>query len=732
VTFFSDERANELRDLFFESAQELLQALNEEGMELEKHPSDTEIIRTIRRTVHTLKGDSAACGLRELSELAHELEDVLTPEIAARKDCPAAQVVLSAADVFESMLAAYRSNVQPPSADALRVLIAQLRDNPQTNTVPAFAPQFAWSEYERLVIDQGRDGLALYNVAVQIDPACAMRSAAAQMVRNVLQESGKVLVIRPEDAAAQVDAVEAVLATERQADWIERKCRIPSITADVVVRGYDQPQSGTPEVDAVLELPPIETPEIVADGEAMSPPEGVLEVLEPVSVEQAGQPALSMSDQAVAPAERSAPSAAALDNILRVDAERIDTVLNLVGELIIGKSMLNQTVSEFAKRFPKDPLRVKFADMLAYQSQVLNELQRSVMKIRMVPVEQLFRRLPRIVRDLAKFEAKEVKLVVEGQDTDLDKSVLDALAEPMMHLVRNAVDHGIESPAERLAAGKPAEGTVRLNAYHQGNHVVIEVNDDGRGIDPQRVISKAIEKRVVSAAEASRMSDSDILDLIFAPGFSTAEAVTEVSGRGVGMDVVKTVLERLKGTVTVNSEPGVGTTFLLKVPLTLAIIRALLCRVADKLYAVPLNSVLEIARTTEGEIHRVDGREVIRLREYVLPLARLRRIASRNVEGAHSSRSFVVVIAVGDRKFGLVVDKLIGEEELVIKALDDHLVATDLVSGASILGDGTVVLILNVNAVVERLGRTRVNSSGTVESGTGLQELPSTAKPVGA
>jgi two-component system chemotaxis sensor kinase CheA len=327
------------------------------------------------------------------------------------------------------------------------------------------------------------------------------------------------------------------------------------------------------------------------------------------------------------------------------------------------------------------------------------------MKIRMVPVEQLFRRFPRMVRDVAKLCEKDVHLAVSGQDTDLDKSILDALAEPMAHLVRNAIGHGIEPTDVRIAAGKPARGTVKLNAYHQGNEVVIEVADDGAGIDRERVVRKAIEHGIITSEEATRLSDGEAHNLIFHPGFSTADEVTSVSGRGVGLDVVKSVLDRLKGAVRIDTKVGVGTRFFLKVPLTLAIIKALMFRVADKLYAVPLNAVVEITRVTESDVHIVDQREVIRLREEVLPLIRLNPLA--NVKISKSKKLFVVVINLGDRKFGIVVDRLVGEEELVIKALDDHLVATELVSGASILGDGTVVLILNLPAVIARLGKMR-------------------------
>jgi two-component system chemotaxis sensor kinase CheA len=326
------------------------------------------------------------------------------------------------------------------------------------------------------------------------------------------------------------------------------------------------------------------------------------------------------------------------------------------------------------------------------------------MKIRMVPVDQMFRRFPRIVRDLAKSCGKEVALQISGEETDLDKTILDALSEPLSHLVRNSIDHGIETPTERLAAGKPAQGTVRLNAYHQGNQVVIECSDDGRGIDRYKLVSKAVETGILTHDDAERLSDAEALHLVFHPGLSTAEQVTAISGRGVGMDVAQTVVEQLKGTISIHSNTGIGTTFLLKVPLTLAIIKALMFRVADRIYAIPLASVVEIARASGSDVHRVDQREVMQLRDQVLTLVRMRQLVSSGPVLA-SKKIFVIVVNLGDRRFGLIVDHLLGEEELVIKAIDDDFVSTDLVSGASILGDGSVVLILNLSAVVARLGK---------------------------
>jgi two-component system chemotaxis sensor kinase CheA len=405
-----------------------------------------------------------------------------------------------------------------------------------------------------------------------------------------------------------------------------------------------------------------------------------------------------------------------VENILRVDAERIDSVLDLVGELIIGKSMLQQAFTEFARHVPKEALRGRFSDAMAFQSRVLNDLQRSVMKIRMVPVEQLFRRFPRVVRDVAKQCGKEVDLVMRGQDTDLDKSLLDAIAEPLTHLVRNAVSHGIESSEERVRSGKSPRGTIHLTSYHHGNQVIVEISDDGRGIDSQKIRAKAVATTLITDEEADRMGESAILDLVFKPGFSTADEITEVSGRGVGMDVVQNVLHRLKGSVEIETRPGRGTTFRLKLPLTLAIIRALLFNVERRLYAISLNAVAEIARARESDVHQIHNSEVLQLRDRVIPVVRLGRAPELGTDSG-GAKIFVLVISIGERKLGLIVDSLHGEEELVIKALDDQSVATDLISGASILGDGRVVLIVNVPAIVERHGKGRPQQEEGVVSG---------------
>jgi two-component system chemotaxis sensor kinase CheA len=700
-----DERMTELRELFFETAQELLQALNDEALKLEKHPGDSEIVRSLRRIVHTLKGDAAACGYRELSEVAHELEDALALESAAA-NATLAEVAFTAADLFAAMLAAYRKRAKLPSRDPLRKMVKKLSDEPGSKRgtkkkAAVSAQALGWTEYEKLAVQKAQEaGNFVYHVQAQIDPHCAMPIAGRQLVQNALATLGEILAARPEAGApAATKQVEFLLATSKTTEEVVGKCQIPTIVAGVKT-----------------DLLPGEVAQPAEAAPKRIPKTGAAEASAASETSLSHQ--LEVSSDIHEPATEHGPQSHATlaENILRVDSERIDSVLNLVGELIIGKSMLQQALNEFSKTYPKDALRGRFADAMAFQARVLNDLQRSVMKIRMVPVEQLFRRFPRMVRDVARQCGKDVELVVSGQDTDLDKSILDAIAEPLTHLVRNAIGHGLETAEERKQAGKSEQGTLHLSAYHQGNQVIVEVRDDGRGMDVQRIRAKAIDMGLTSKEDAARLNEAEIFDFVFRPGFSTAEQVTEVSGRGVGMDVVQSVLHRLKGSIHIETHPGQGTTFRLKLPLTLAIIKALLFEVQHRLYAVPLNAVVEIARTREGEVHQVDHYEVLQLRNQVLPLVRLGRPRASGADGANT-KLFVLVISVGERKFGLIVDELEGEEELVIKALDDHAVSTDLVSGASILGDGRVVLILNLSAVVDHFARSRPAEAGAISSG---------------
>ena len=693
MNFFSDERAAELRELFFESAQDLLQELNEAGILLETDPADSDALARVRRAMHTLKGDAAACGFRQLSELAHDIEDLLTPQLVTERGEVVAEIVLSAADSFHAMLGAHRGNLQPPDITELRAHIRSLAQSPKSASEPQpKQSRHQWTGKDKQRISEAlREKIPVYQLTLGIDPSLQMPAAALQLVHAAFEKCGTVLAQSPVGGVPleTLPAVHAALASSLPPESITARCRVPSIVADISIEplklSEDEPRDALQVLlEAETASESIASAAVAENGHAEGP-------VEP------GQGASPVTGGGLGSTEA----------WLRVEAGRIDAVMNLIGELIIGKSMLHRVINEFDQRFPKDALHNRLGDVLSFQSRVLGELQKSVMKIRMVPVEQLFRRLPRIVRDVAKIRKKEIAIEMAGQNTDLDKSVLDALAEPMAHLVRNAADHGIETPEERLVHGKSARGTIRLDAYHQGNQVVIEVSDDGRGVNHEKLLKKAVEAGVISQEETKSISHEEILKLIFHPGLTTAEEVTEISGRGVGMDVVKTVMDRLKGRVVVESEPGRGTTFQLIAPLTLASIQALMFRVEKQHYAVPLDSVIEISRATDNEIHRIDGHEVIRLRDQVLSVVRLDQlIAAAPV--SQKSRHFVVTIGAGSHRFGLIVDALVGEEELVIKAFEDRLVASELVSGASILGDGTVVLILNVPAVVSHLSQKRL------------------------
>jgi len=709
VTLPPEDRMSDLRQLFFESAGELVQKLNDEAMQLEKTPGDAETARSLRRTVHTLKGDAAACGFRELSELAHEFEDVLTLEDpAAAALVP--EIALRAADVFSALLEAYQKKTKLPGIQALRADIARLarpasanaKTKKKTNTRKVTPKISRWSEYDQLAIARAvSEGKRIQHVVVQIDPQCAMPIAGRQMIQLALAGLGEVLALYPVEGSLEpVVSVEAALASEKPAEQIRAKCSIPTIASSVSVTPL-RLQTAPPSMQPAATVP------------VQSKNEDNHEVASPAAE---GTTAAAAENDGDPIADGATTVASGPDNVLRVDAERIDSVLNLVGELILAKSMLQQALLEFGQRFPKDLLRGKFSDAMAFQGRVLNDLQHSVMKIRMVPVDQLFRRFPRIVRDVGRQSGKDVELVVRGGQTDLDKSILDAIAEPLTHIIRNAVGHGIETAEERIRVGKRPRGTLRLGAYHQGNQVVIEVSDDGRGVDAEKVRQRAISQHLLSAEQAARMTEAETLDLILKPGFSTAEEITELSGRGVGLDVVQSVLGRLKGTVQIETMLGRGTTFRLRLPLTLAIIRALLFRVEHKLYALPLNAVAEISRAFEEDIHQVEHYDVLQLRNDVLPLLRLGSMPPSDPDSARR-KIFVLVINSGERKFGLVVDELEGEDELVIKALDDQSITTDLVSGASILGDGQVVLILNMIALMDRFTRGRADGRSSRMAG---------------
>ncbi len=388
------------------------------------------------------------------------------------------------------------------------------------------------------------------------------------------------------------------------------------------------------------------------------------------------------------------------ESTIRVDVTRLDGLMNLVGELVLGRNRLSQIADQVAEQDENSSYAKDLADTSSQIDLITTELQMAVMKTRMVPVAKVFNKLPRLVRDLCKETGKEINLEMFGEETELDKSIIEELNDPLVHIIRNSADHGIEPREQRERSGKSAAGTVTVKAEHEGNHIVISVTDDGRGMDPEKLKQKAVEKGLITEAKAREMTKREAFDLIFAPGFSTAQNVTNVSGRGVGMDVVRTNISRLKGIIEIDSEISRGTTICLRLPLTLAIIQGLLGETAGEIYCIPLSSVLEVVRVKPGEINTIGGKEVIRLRNSVLPLARLSHVFDVRKQGNEAEWIYVIVIGLAEQRLGIVVDSLIGQREVVIKSLGEYLGNIAGVAGSTILGDGKVIMILDVGQFI--------------------------------
>ncbi len=413
-------------------------------------------------------------------------------------------------------------------------------------------------------------------------------------------------------------------------------------------------------------------------------------------------PAAKKDEPSQAPKSQGGQGAKAstpMEQTIRVDVSRLDDLLNIMGELVLSRNRLAQLASELENKFENEYLIEQLMEATSQIGMNTTELQLAIMKTRMIPIGKVFNKFPRMVRDISRDQNKEIDLIISGEETELDKSVVEEIGDPLIHMIRNSCDHGIEKPEVRKAMGKPAKGEVLLSAYHEGNHIVIEIKDDGAGMDPEAIKRKAVEKRVITAEEAAALDKNQAYALIFRPGFSTADKVTSISGRGVGMDVVRTNVEKLNGIITIESEVGKGSTFYLKLPLTLAIIQALLVEVANETFAIPLVSVVETVRISSNEIHSFEGREVLKLRDRVLSLVRLDE--AFDLEEDPKDDLYVVVVALAEKQLGFIVDKLIGQEEIVIKSLGEYLGGNPGVAGATITGNGRVRLIIDVAGVME-------------------------------
>jgi two-component system chemotaxis sensor kinase CheA len=660
-TYLTPEELLALKTTFYVQTREMLEEFSQRVLALEGSSDSPEILRALERTVHTIKGDSMALGFEALAKLAHRLEDFFR----ALRDRPilergAIDLVLACGDTMFKLLEAYCAEPQKsiPSIESLCERLAPSVE-PSTNEL-ATEP-----------LPRGRP----YRLTVWFAKDCQMRSAGAFLVHQRLSKLGRIQSTDPDPESPEIEtAPQWVVDLEATSgkDEIRRAARVPGVTSRVMLREQKlKPRTA-------IEPTPADPEE-----------EGSF-------VQTAGSSTGAASDQ------------------LRVEVSKIDRIMNLVGELVIGRSMVTQALSEFSSGDTQGTAADRLSDANGFLERTMTELQAAVLKIRMVPVEHVFRRFPRLVRDLALSRGRRVDLDIQGGLTELDKSIVDALGEPLLHLVRNAIDHGLESPRERELAGKPPAGKLKLAAFYEGNHAHVVVEDDGRGIDLAQVGERAVALGLIEAAELEAMTPSDVLNIIYQPGFSTREIVSDISGRGIGMDVVRESIENLKGVIELSTAPGKGTRFLIRLPLTLAILRAVLVEVAGRAFAIPLTGVLEIVRLPRDRATTILGRGVLHWRDQVVPLISLREAlgfseADMGATGATGEspatargRDFVLLVGEAERRIGLIAEGLLGEQELVVKPIEDPLARSPGVAGASILGDGRVVLILHTRGLLDK------------------------------
>ncbi len=677
--------------LFLEEAAEQIRTLSDGLLRLERDASDPQLIQAVFRAAHTLKGSSATIGHERMARLTHAMESVLD---AIRKGnlpvgAPVIDTLLAGVDALtalnEEVVARIESDVDVEALIArLQQVSVPERGEGTAEASPGSPPSAreGTEDVSELVDDAAR----AFWVEVTIDPRSDWPAVRAYQALMELAALGTVVRSWPGEEQLQAGQsgydLRALIASDRDAAALQAAAAGVSEVVSVTVR------------PAAPASPEAEPP---APGRALTPTPSPPRGRAPADL---GPPGRAGRDEGRA--GKGEPTA----RLVRVDIARLDEMLNLVGELVIDRGRLAQLVRDLSGRLAGDPAIESLAEITQHLARVSDDLQEQVMLSRLLPIEHVFSRFPRVVRDLARKSGKQVRLVVEGEQTGLDRSVIDEIADPLLHLVRNAVDHGVERPEERRAAGKSPEATVLLTARHEENAIVVEVTDDGRGIDPQRVRESAVRKGLLAADAAMRLSDEEAINLIFAPGFSTAEQVTDVSGRGVGMDIVRTNIEKIGGSVHVQTHVGEGTTFVIKLPLTLAIIRALLVRVAEAVLTIPLSSVQETLRVRADAIRTVHRREVVQVRGQALPLVRLAQLFGghgRDAALATGDWCYVVVVRSGRTDLGLVVDRLIGEQEVVIKSISGALGELDGIAGATILGDGRVSMIVDVPKVVERL-----------------------------
>lgn len=672
-------------DLFLQEADEQLATLEQETLKLEAEPT-VDRLNVIFRAAHTLKGSSRAMGFNNLASLTHEMENLLDSLRCGKLSVTTeiADSLLRCLDTLMEMkndIAAGNSE-KVDTSELVRQLVALQEESAAAEA--AKPPVALASDVMDALLMTARTK-QVYHAKFHLRTDCMMKFARAFMAVSVIQDGGELLASIPDPESLEEERFDLDFELY-----------------------FDHPQSeailktrfeGISEVDSF-------TVERLVAPEGMDVP---VDVQEAVSVEATPKEAEAKASAGpVVPASGQAPARKTeASQTVRVDVARLDDLMNLVGELVIDRTRIAQIGAALAAKYELDSSVEALAETVGHISRITSDLQDQLMKARMLPIETVFNRFPRMVRDLAHKIGKEVKLDLFGGETELDRSVIEVIGDPLIHILRNAVDHGIESSEQRKKLGKPEEGRITVSARHQENHIVIEIEDDGGGIDWQKVRSKAVNNGLITPEAAERMSEREALNLIFASGLSTASEITEVSGRGVGMDIVRTNIQKLGGLIDVETEIGKGSRFTLRLPLTLAIIRGLLVKVAGVVYVLPLGSVVETLLVPNSDIQTVSQHEVIVIRGVTTPVVRLRNVfTTRQFKQEEERDSFyVVVVGVAEQRLGLVVDSLIGEQEVVIKSLSRFCGDVRGVSGATILGNGNVALIVDVAGIVNTEAR---------------------------
>ncbi len=651
----------EIMEDFLIEAFEMVEQLDQDLVELESNPEDLDLLNRIFRVAHTIKGSSSFLNFDILTSLTHHMEDVLNKARRAElKITPdVMDVVLQSVDLMKALLSAIRDN----GTDANSGIDI-------TDIVKRLQEVSGDGGNEETPAPESSAGATAETNAGDSKPADQVASTADNPLADEPDLDYSSM------SGEQVEAeIERLLKKRQEADKARRE--------ELKKRGL--------------------APNVQAPSEPKEEPAAAKTAPKPAAATTAAKP------KAGAKKEDGSAPATNVEQTVRVDVRRLDHLMNLIGELVLGKNRLIKIYSDVEERYDGEKFLEELNQVVSSISSITTDLQLAVMKTRMQPVGKVFNKFPRMVRDLSRELNKNIDLIITGEETEVDKSIVEEIGDPLVHIIRNSCDHGVESPEERQALGKPAIGTVQLKAYNEGNHIVIEVTDDGKGLDAQMLKQKAIEKGLISEREADAMSDKEAFGIIFKPGFSTAKSITNVSGRGVGMDVVKTNIEKLSGIIEIESEKGVGTTQKLKIPLTLAIMQALLVGVQEEYYAIPLSSVIETVRISQDEIYTVDGKSVLRSRDEVLSLVRLADIFKVDSVLEAMNEVYVVIIGLADQKIGVIVDYLVGQEEVVIKSLGYYLKGIEGITGATVRGDGKITLIVDVAGMMNMAKSMKVN-----------------------